>query len=199
YRWNRGETRKVLKKSGVADSRLWQRECHHVVALLRSKLAVSTRANHNILLAVKHVGHRRGLGAGRQFEAPQLLSCFGIERSHEVVHGRGGKHQAACRSHGSSEVDGAGALARNEASQRHFPRLLSRKEIDGRHSAPGRGIARHLARGEQECPIYSKRSRILIAKLAVDSVVLIFVGLRFIVSAWNELYPCDKSIRIDEH
>src|SRR5262245_47155269 len=71
-----------------------QRESHHVVAPLRTQLAVAAGADQRELFAVDLISHRRGLSAGRELAFPDYFSGFDVERAKLVIY-RGGDEDEA--------------------------------------------------------------------------------------------------------
>ena len=71
--------------------KLWERESDYSVALFRFEFAVATGGYDEVLLAVDGVGHRCGLPASGEFEAPEFFAGIGVEGMDEVVHGGAGE------------------------------------------------------------------------------------------------------------
>src|SRR6267143_1309569 len=74
-----------------------QRKRHHEVTLLGAELAVTSRGDHQELLAFHAVGHRRSLPARGKLVPPHFFAGVRIERAKKIVHRGGTEDQATCR------------------------------------------------------------------------------------------------------
>src|SRR5580704_6917285 len=140
-------------------------------------LPMPSRGNHQILLPLHHIRHRRSLSTRRHFVLPQFLPTLRIKRPHHRLDRRRRKHQSSRGHHRPAQINRPCLHSRNQRSQRHVPQNLSAEQIHRHGGSPRRRIARRLARRKQKCPVHSVLRRRLVSELAKNPVVLCPFGL----------------------
>ena len=96
WRWLQVCHREARTVFSVEKSSLWQRESHHVVALLGVEAAVTAGCDDDELSAVHLVAHRCRLAARGQPAFPELAAGVDVEGAQVIVH-RGADERESAR------------------------------------------------------------------------------------------------------
>src|SRR5215469_1874704 len=110
---------------------LLQCERYYGVAHLAFQLAVAAGADHDVLLSVPFVSHRRRLRARGEFNGPEFLAGIRVEGVEMRILRGCSEAQAAPGCNRSSQVDGAWPHARTHRAERGLPAQLARVQIKG--------------------------------------------------------------------
>src|SRR5437867_4172593 len=110
---------------------LRQRERDDVVALLGAELAVTSRGDDEVLLAVEIVCHRSGLAACGKLIAPEFLAGFRVGGAYDGRDCGGSENQPTSCDHRATEVDRTCLLPQDQRPEWNIPDFPPREKIHG--------------------------------------------------------------------